>query len=431
MNSLRVRIAAVLLASIALVMCLATLAAVLVGRRNGAEHAARSIAAQISYFGHLAQANPDQAFETKAPVTGASLVELQADLTTALHRAGDDWQVIVVEPKRAAQPVASVEIVPSHWVTLPIPDLGPPADAWLVLGGWMSLILLGTAAVSLAVAQRVTRPLLLLEEVSARIGTRGELDHVPEEGPAEVRATARALNRLSRNLHQAVESRMRLVAAAGHDLRTPLTRMRLRAEFLDEVERGKWLNNLDELERIADSAIALVREQSGDHGCETIRLDTMLGSIAEDLAALQLPVVCDAKTIVTIKGPPLALTRAFRNLVSNAATHGGGALVTVREIGGRAIVSIEDDGPGIPDAVIGRVFEPFFRVDQSRRQTIPGAGLGLAIAQEIIQRAGGDLTLGNKPQGGLRQCVTFQCCRRGVPAIISQNHEAKTRGRAS
>jgi signal transduction histidine kinase len=203
---------------------------------------------------------------------------------------------------------------------------------------------------------------------------------------------------------------MRLLAAAGHDLRTPITRMRLRAEFVeDDEERKLWLNDLEELERIADSAILLVREESGKGSAETLRLDSLVRSIAGELKSQNLDVTVTGAEPVNVRAGKVALSRALRNLMINAATHGRRA--SVRVGGGAdadgpiAEVVIDDEGPGIPPEMLCQVFEPFFRVDPGRRQNIPGAGLGLTIAREIVQRAGGDIKISNRDGGGLRQVV--------------------------
>ena len=186
-----------------------------------------------------------------------------------------------------------------------------------------------------------------------------------------------------------MESRMRLVAAAGHDLRTPITRMRLRAEFVeDDDDRARWLTDLDELERIADSAILLVREESGKAPPELIQLDELVGSIGSELRDQDLDVTETTTEPVKVRASRLTLNRALRNLIINAATHGVRARVEVGAANGAARIVIEDDGPGIPPDLLGQVFEPFFRADPARRQDIRGAGLGLTIAREIIQRAG-------------------------------------------
>jgi signal transduction histidine kinase len=236
------------------------------------------------------------------------------------------------------------------------------------------------------------------------------LPRLPETGPAELRATARALNTMTARLKNAAESRMRLVAAAGHDLRTPMTRMRLRAEFLDEEERSMWLSDLEELDRIADSAIQLVREETQRETSQLLRVDEIIAEICKDLASMKASVTIMKMESVTVLSAPLALTRAIRNLVINAATHGGGAFVTVGLENSTASITIDDEGPGIPDQSMSRVFEPFFRVDPARRKSGPGAGLGLAIAKEIVERHGGKLTLQNRSPKGLRQTIIFPAC---------------------
>jgi signal transduction histidine kinase len=247
----------------------------------------------------------------------------------------------------------------------------------------------------------------MLETAVARIGPDGILTPLPEEGSGEVRATARALNHLSRRLKSAMESRMRLVAAAGHDLRTPMTRMRLRAEFLPDDDREKWLNDLDELDRIADSAIKLVREEIDEDTAEPVALNAAVRELTDDLVSVGLKVEAGRIDDVHVRAGGLGLRRAIRNLLVNAATHGKGCRVDVAAEGSKAVITIVDHGPGIPPDLLDKAFEPFFRVDPGRRQSVPGAGLGLAIAKEIIERYGGKITLANQPGGGLLQTVVF------------------------
>ena len=200
---------------------------------------------------------------------------------------------------------------------------------------------------------------------------------------------------------------MRLVAAAGHDLRTPMTRMRLRAEFLDESERQNWLNDLDELDRIADSAIRLVREEVEAGEREPLQLDALVRRLTTELAAQGRKIDAGTLEPVHVSAAPLALSRALRNLMINAATHGGGGTVSLSREGDFAVIRIVDQGPGIPQSLIERAFEPFFRVDPARRQSVPGAGLGLAIAKEIVERLGGQIAMRNGAGGGLVQEITL------------------------
>jgi signal transduction histidine kinase len=327
-------------------------------------------------------------------------------LRAEFQRRGSPLIVSVYRIGRDEPNVVSARIAGRGWLIVPIPDLVPPDSAWSVVVKWLALLTFGAAAIALFTANRMVRPLVLLENAVESVGPDGILPELPEQGPAEVRATARALNSLSARLKSAVESRMRLVAAAGHDMRTPITRLRLRAEFVsNQEEKEGWLRDLDELERIADSAIQLVREESEKAPPQDIELDAFVRETASDLREQGLEVEVEDTESATVHTGRLALSRALRNLLINAATHGVRARVSVTEGDGKARIVITDQGPGIPENVIGRVFEPFFRVDPARRQSIPGAGLGLTIAREIIQRAGGAIKIQNAPAGGLIQTI--------------------------
>jgi signal transduction histidine kinase len=414
LNSLRARIALFLVLSNFCVILLATFVTVIVLGWLDPTGFYDRLATQIVAIDRLTpgiDASRIQEPLAITPLAGEPRTRMTEQLQAALRRRNSTINVVVTEPVGAPRPFASVALPGIGWFSLPVPDEPPSRRVLLTLFGWIGLALIGTGAVALVVAHRITLPLAMLERIATSVGPDGGLPPLAENGPAEVRATARALNRLATSLRSAVESRMRLVAAAGHDLRTPLTRMRLRAEFLKEEERPKWLRDLDELERIADSAIRLVREEIEGHADEPVRLDALVEQICEELEAMEMPVRLRATEPTTVASAPMALMRALRNLIINAASHGGGARVSSERQGNQALVVIEDDGPGIPDDVLDRVFEPFFRVDPARRQAIPGAGLGLAIAKEIIDRQGGSIVLFNRAEGGLRQEIRFAIVR--------------------
>jgi signal transduction histidine kinase len=325
-------------------------------------------------------------------------------LRSALQQRNITTPVIVTRTAENYWPVASIALSGGGWLVIPISLPAPPGEVMPFLIGGIILIVLGTAVVAFAVVHRLMRPFALIEKSLANIDPNGELPVLAENGPADIRATARAINLLSSRLKSAMESRMRLVAAAGHDFRTPMTRMRLRAEFLDEPDREKWLADIDELDRIADSAIRLVQEEIQDDNGEAVRLDRLVSDVINELEELQLDVCAVGTEPVQVMANPLSLKRAIRNLLINAATHGGGATVNIRRKSESAFVEIVDNGPGIPQELLARAFEPFFRVDTARSSTA-GAGLGLAIAKEIIQRNRGTLILANRASGGLVQTI--------------------------
>ncbi|MCV2448169.1 ATP-binding protein [Paracoccus sp. DMF] len=412
MNSLQTRIAALLIAAIVSVVLLASFAATWVMQppapQATMEPVARQIHMTIALMGHgPAQDRPGRL--QVAPAGGTADPHMTRFLQGALRRTGAPLQALVTR-EGPRQPLTASVRVGAQWLILQIPDLSPPPGRWKVLALWLSLIVLGSAAISIHAARRLTRPLQLIEDAVDRVGPDGTLETIPETGSGEVQAAAKALNRLSRQLRGAMESRMRLVAAAGHDLRTPMTRMRLRAEFIeDEAERAKWLSDLEELDMIADSAIRLVREEVGVDGVQVLRLDRLLLDTAAELRAQGHAVETAALPPLQVSAGPIALKRALRNLIVNAATHGGGARVALVRDGRNAVIRIEDDGPGVPPDLIEQIFEPFFRVDQARRKSFPGAGLGMAISREIIERHQGSIAVRNRQPHGLEQVCTLPC----------------------
>ncbi|MEM8744964.1 MAG: ATP-binding protein [Pseudomonadota bacterium] len=408
MNTLRVKIAVLLvLAIVSVVMLMTFVLFLLLGPPVRPSHGYSVAAKQVALVADLAAQSPGSVQIYKEP-RGLSFRRTTKALRERLKEDGRDLDVVVTHTYRWRPGRLSVwiPVQDQGWIRLPISRLKPKGVPWWGILRWLFLITIGATVVAVFASNRIVRPLAFLENAVDSVGPDGVMPELSEKGPAEVRATARALNSLSARLKRAMESRMRLVAAAGHDMRTPITRMRLRAEFVpDDEERQKWLNDLDELERIADSAILLVREETAAEAPERIRLDDLVASICRELKEQEFDVTLTDARPATVRAGRLKLSRALRNLIINAATHGVRARVSVSGDGTTARVSIEDDGPGIPEAVLGQVFEPFFRADPARRQNVPGAGLGLTIAHEIVTRAGGSIQIVNRPGGGLLQTV--------------------------
>ncbi len=416
MKSLRNRIVALLILAIVTVVTLATFVASRVLQPPSTDVRLATVVAQMRMGTALLSSGRDSALRAgvllrDAPPSGERDDLLSSALAQTLESNGIFGETVVTKQSRSNEAAAGVQLANKEWLYAVVPNHGPPPDGWFVLAGWMVLIVMGSTAVSIFAASKITGPLELLQSAAGRIGSDGVLPHIPETGAGEVRATAQALNRLSARLRSAMESRMRLVAAAGHDLRTPMTRMRLRAEFVvDDEEREKWLADLEELDSIADSAIRLVREEvAAESASDTVQLDDLISEIVGEMRQLGLKVHPGAVEPISARGAPLALKRAIRNLVINAATHGGGATVTLQQDqAGAAVITISDNGPGIPAELLSQVFEPFFRVDMARRKTVPGAGLGLAIAKEIIERFGGTIEIANGHPKGLVQTIRLE-----------------------
>ena len=410
MTKLQFRIASILVGAVSLVVLVATLAAFIALTYPIPERMAAPVASQIrAIVSFISSDNGTLSHPGNADL--AQLGPVRNDLSKAIAgRLADDGieaPVVVYDNPRTGTPTAVIELGDNR-IAVDFPsDFRPPLDLWIILGTWLALVVIGVIGVSLFMAYRVTQPFAVLERAVATVGPDGVLPHIPEAGSREAAETARMLNRLSERLRTAMESRMRLVAAAGHDFRTPMTRMRIRAEFLDEEERAAWLKDIDELERIADSAIGLVREEVSDIPLEPIALDQLLLGEVDDLVAQNYDLSRGRMDAITLPLPPLAMRRAIRNLLINAATHGRGGRVELIVNEHAAIINISDEGPGIPDDLLQHVFEPFFRAAPGRLQTIPGAGLGLALALEIIERIGGDMQISNRNPKGLEQRVTL------------------------
>lgn len=421
MKSLGARLALLLLTAIVLVVITSSFAASLVMRGPRPDMAMEPVARQLSMLATFAEKDRDAAIASgldiiAMPVAGPSDEHLSGVLMDALKRVSEARQAMISRPP-TGEAIASLRLSDGKWMVMRMPEFGPPPGGWRILMGWLGLIIIGSVLVSIFAASKIMMPLRMLERAVAEIRPDGTLPHVPETGPGEIRATAQALNGLSARVKAATESRMRLVAAAGHDLRTPMTRMRLRAEFIkDDEDRLKWLADLEELDRIADSAIGLVREEISTDGLQCVRLDTIVADIVRELSAIGMNVRSDELQAASISAGPLAVTRALRNLLINAATHGESATVSVARFGDRAVVRIVDTGPGIPEERLNQVFEPFFRIDIARQRSFPGAGLGMAIAKEIISRFEGEIVVRNREPRGLEQLITFKSPGRGAAA---------------
>ncbi|GGE08364.1 two-component sensor histidine kinase [Aureimonas endophytica] len=398
MITLRLRLALVFVAAIVTVVVVAVFMTFQFVRGPHDGTLERALVDDATTIARLLDHSPDRARAAGIAVVPAPDPRL-ADRESMRGTVWREDVMVLAGPKEERRLL--IRLTDREWAELPYPTR-PPSPI-LTLSAYLSMVVVGTTAIAFLVAARLMGPMRLLEGALASIRPDGTLPRVPERGPPEVRATARVLNALSDRLKAAMESRMRLIAAAGHDLRTPMTRLRLRAEFLPEGERATWLGDLDELDHIADSAIRLVREEADETTFALLPLGALAACVVAEIGEIGLPARFEGGPEVAAHAQPLALKRALRNLVENAARHGGGAVVRLERRDDRALVVIEDRGPGIPEALLDRVFEPFFRVDAARRKLHPGAGLGLAIAHEIVERHRGTLAIRNRTEGGLRQ----------------------------
>ncbi|KEA65008.1 Sensor histidine kinase [Marinobacterium lacunae] len=310
---------------------------------------------------------------------------------------------LLFDPGEAALPIASLSIQrpDGQWLnaTLRSPSSLP---TWIV----PLLVALGlfalTVFVVVVIVRQVSAPLGCLSRAADRIG-RGELgEAIPEQGSEDVLRTTRAFNRMQDRLERFVTDRTRMMAAISHDLRTPLTSLRLHAEFIEpEKSRDKILCILNQMQEMLEATLAFTREESLQEDRRTVDLSALIGSICEDLRDLGNRIEFDESQRVPYLCRSGSIRRALTNLIENACKYGGQADVALQVCSDRLIVWVRDKGPGIPEADQVRVFDPFVRLETSRSRETGGIGLGLSIARTIAHSHGGDIRLANRPEGGL------------------------------
>ncbi len=273
---------------------------------------------------------------------------------------------------------------------------------------FLSLILMTVTVFIFSVwaVRRSTAPLAMFAKAAERLGMDVDAPPLPHDGPREVRRAVSAFNRMQKRLKSFVEDRTQMIAAISHDLRTPITRLKLRAEFMeDDEQRAKMLTDLDEMEVMISETLAFSRDASAQEPSRAFDLAAVLESICDDASDAGWDVTYDGPAKLSFSGRSVSLGRVFGNLVGNAAKYGGRAKVFLRAAGDAVEVRVEDDGPGIPEEMMETVFQPFRRLETSRSRETGGVGLGLSVARSIVRAHGGEITLSNRERGGLRATV--------------------------
>jgi signal transduction histidine kinase len=279
-----------------------------------------------------------------------------------------------------------------------------PVRLLLVLG----ILLVGVILLSVIGVRSLIRPLRELRRAAEGLGKDIRQPPLVEQGPTEVRQTARAFNTMQKRLKNYIEDRAGILAAVSHDLKTPLTRLRLRLDLLNDDElRSKTEKDLDDMESMVGATLDFMRGTETREPSQPLDLMALLESIQDDAREAGKPVQLQAQEVAPYRGKPLALKRCIVNLVENAMRYGGQTEIGIQDSQELVEIRICDRGPGIPEASLQRVFDPFFRLENSRAQQTGGTGLGLGIARNIARAHGGDLVLHNRPEGGLCARLTL------------------------
>ncbi|AZZ75677.1 two-component sensor histidine kinase [Pseudomonas sp. RU47] len=279
--------------------------------------------------------------------------------------------------------------------------------AMVPLSPWLPMVLLGQLALMIActwLAVRIAvRPLTRLANAVETLDPNAHPINLDESGPTEVIYAARAFNAMQARIAAYLKERMQLLAAISHDLQTPITRMKLRAELMDDcAEKDKLWNDLSEMEHLVREGVAYARSIHGStEESRRTNMDSFLESLVFDYQDMGKQVHLVGKSAVVIDTRPHALRRVLVNLTDNALKFAGAAEVWVEANKGSLAITVMDRGPGIADAELAQVLQPFYRVENSRNRDTGGTGLGLAIAQQLAMALGGALTLSNREGGGL------------------------------
>lgn len=278
-----------------------------------------------------------------------------------------------------------------------------------LLNSWQQRVLLCFALSALILipivylfARRLAQPITAFARAAERLGRDPDAPPVEIDGPAEVETAAVAFNEMQERLRRYVSDRTAMVGAVAHDMRTPLTRLRFRIETTPEPLRSKIIADIDQMDAMISSAMAFVRDASDPVERRRLELVSLVESVADEMAETGLKVTAEGVGPVVIHGDPIGLRRLVTNLMDNAVKFAGSAHARVYAEDGSAVVEVDDDGPGVPEHERDRVFEPFQRGEPSRSRATGGSGLGLAVVRSVARAHGGEATLENRLEGGLR-----------------------------
>lgn len=320
-----------------------------------------------------------------------------------MHRAMTGTPLAAVEMR------LSISLIDGRWLNVATRFHRPPLQ-W----PWAATLSFAlTAAVTLGAAAwfllaRLTGPLGRLAVAADRLGRGEDVAELLPTGPREVRELTDAFNRMQARLTRFVADRTRMLAALGHDLRSPLTAMRVRAEMVDDDEtRERLIATIEEMQGMVEATLAFARGVAMSEASQTVDLAVFLSDLRDEMAETGPGIALATVPGLMVRVRPLSLRRALRNLIDNAVRYGGGAEIALAREGGAARITIADDGPGIPEADLDRAFDPFVRLETSRSRETGGTGLGLSIARTIIQAHGGDIALANRTAGGLDVGITL------------------------
>ena len=327
-----------------------------------------------------------------------------------LHPTG--WGSVPVgldpAPKTVPQYVLGVRLRDGSWMVFATSNRSWGASESV---RWSIRLLFLAASISLftvIAARQFARPIKRLAAAVREFGVNPRAPPIPESGPRELRQVIRTFNEMQGQIQKFVSYRTMMLAAISHDLRTPLTRMRLRGEFIEDPEQqARLFRDVDEMQAMVDGALAFFRDDAVAEPNTTFNLPHVLMTIANDYADQKIEIQYVGPAHALYQGRPFALKRAFNNLVENAIKYATPPELELLCEQQAFVVVVRDRGPGIPDKLLENVFLPYYRVEKSRNRSTGGVGLGLTVALAIVHGHGGEITLRNSREGGLEARVVL------------------------
>lgn len=356
--------------------------------------------------------------KSKAAVAGGPGAEMWASLAARLRQAAS--------PELPADDIVVGTTSDPHSALL---SLRLPDDSWLNINLFAagrartpghgtvlstSLMAVGVALLALLVAGWLTRPLRRMAEAVTTLSPDDAQSAIAEAGPREVRQLAAAFNQMRRRLADLITRRTHALAAVSHDLRTPLTRLRLRIGDVSDADLQRAMAaDVDEMEQMIEATLSYLKGGETEEPQRAVDLVAILETIVDGMRDMGASAALSAPKSIVVQARLVGLRRAFANLVGNALRFGSEVNVSVSKRADSAVVTIDDNGPGIPEDKLAIVTEPFVRLETSRNAETGGVGLGLTIAKSNIEASGGTLTLRNRPEGGLSATVELPLVQPG------------------
>lgn len=340
------------------------------------------------------------------PAGGTQLI---AGKTSGLHQLlGDERDIRVFNPadwpsdSPMGRYAALIQLPDASWLLFSSPERSWGLDIGTRIAIIIALGLIATVLVAWLATQQLAKPLQRFASAARRFGGDLRAPPIKVEGPDEIRQAIIAFNTMQAQIQHYISERTHMLASISHDLRAPLTRMRLRSEFMEDFDhQGKLIRDIEEMQSMINAALAFFREDTQPEQSTAFDLSELLQTIIDDYRDQNIAIDFNGPAHLVYEGRPLGIKRVIINLLENAEKYAQQPAIALSSDGYSVCIDVSDNGPGIPEASLQRVFDPFFRLETSRNRETGGVGLGLSAARAIVREQGGELTLSNRSAGGL------------------------------